>query len=494
MTDKRWMSVQARFVLYLFVSFLAFLAIVLGVFGVVSFRQGEEKLDRRIAQMTVSQSEVIANSLWHLDYDRVDVVLRAITTDPDVLGAVVYDELGSLLSSSGPVGMESSSRVRKIRQKVLRESPDGDILIGELVLFYDDDGLRARLRRDFSFQMALSLLLLVGAVVIANTIHRRIVMTPMRRLMEALEHPRVGASRSFVEWDAPDEFGTLVRAFNEMQLREQESEDELRSARDRLEHAVQERTADLEDAMRDAERANRAKSEFLATMSHEFRTPLNAIIGFSELINNELMGPVEQASYKAYIKDIHQSGERMLSLVNDVLDIATIEAGKRTFELKAFDINDCLRGWARELEVPAAWKEMEVTIEADESLGSMKSDERSVQQILVNLVSNAVKYTKAKGKVAISAKRDGGNVIFQISDTGVGIPQKDISRLIEPFAQAISNPHVASEGTGLGLSIVKSLVEELGGSFEIESEVGHGTTVTVSLPDHDADHPSGNND
>lgn len=398
-----------------------------------------------------------------------------------MFGAAVYDELGKLLASAGSGNVEQSPRVRQVRQKVLRTTRDGDRLIGELVLSYDDTGLRERLRRDFAFQMTLSLLLLIGAVLIANFIHRRIVLTPMRRLLTALEQPRVGAARSFVEWDAPDEFGTLVRAFNDMQTREQQSEDELRAGRDLLEQSVRERTADLEQAMRDAERANRAKSEFLATMSHEFRTPLNAIIGFSELIDREILGPVQQEQYKSYIQDIHQSGERMLSLVNDVLDIATIEAGKRSIESRTFSVEDCLKSCARELEVPAAWKDIGIRIDVARDSREMCSDERSVQQILVNLLSNAVKYTDRDGNVEVVVSRTGNNLVFKVTDTG--IPTRDITRLTDPFTQAVSDPHVTSEGTGLGFSIVKALVEELSGSFEIESEVGKGTIVTVIISD-----------
>ena len=222
-------------------------------------------------------------------------------------------------------------------------------------------------------------------------------------------------------------------------------------------------------------------------MSHEFRTPLKAIIGFSELIDRELMGPVEPEQYKSYIQNIHQSGERMLALVNDVLDIATIEAGKRSFDVRPFNVEECLTGCMRELEVAAAWKEIDIVLDVDDQVGEMASDECSVQQIIANLLSNAVKYTQPDGNVSISAGRSGDRIRFRIQDTGVGIPEKEISRLLEPFTRAISDPHVVSEGTGLGLSIVKSLVDELNGRFELESDVGIGTNVTVIIPDESVD-------
>lgn len=478
-------TAQRRFVVYLLLSFLVFLAITLSIFGIVSLRQGEERLDVRINNMAAAHSELISGALWQLDYDRVEVALNAIATDPDVLRASVIDEGGTVLAEAGMLPPRAVN-LTAVRHDVVREREGRDIQIGELLLEYDHAALRDRLTRDFGFQVALAILLLLGALVIANYMHTRIVITPMRRLLDAIERPRVGGERPIVKWESTDEFGALVRAFNDMQRREQKAEDDLRAGREVLEQAVRERTSDLELAMREAEQANRAKSEFLATMSHEFRTPLNAIIGFSDLIQNELMGPMDHDQYKSYVTDIHQSGERMLSLVNDVLDIATIEAGKRTMDMRSFDVAACVHGCARELEVPAAWKEIDLHVDVDEAIGTMRSDERSVQQILINLISNAVKYTNQNGDVTVDAQRKDQGVVFRVVDNGVGMPADDIERLLEPFAQAVSNPHVASEGTGLGLSIVRSLVEQLRGHFDIASEVGRGTTVTVSIPDWNA--------
>ena len=476
-------TAQGRFLIYLLVSFLVFLSVVLTVFGLLSFQRAQEQLDRRIERVALAQSEVIANSLWHLDYDRVDVVLRAISTDPDITGAAVRDEAGQLLATVGNVLEKPKDGEREVVRDVVRSTQSGALAIGSLALRYNDSAVRAELRRDFTFQVALAFLLLIGALLIAQLIHRRIVMIPVRRLLDAVTMPREGTARPMVNWDSPDEFGTLVRAFNDMQKREQSAEEELRAGRDMLEQAVRERTADLEAAMRDAERANQSKSEFLATMSHEFRTPLNAIIGFSELLRSEILGPLEHPQYKEYVKDIHISGERMLSLVNDVLDIATIEAGKRSFDLASVNIVETAEECVRELGVAAKWKNLRVTLEAPDNLGAMLTDRRSLQQILINILSNAVKFTESGGEVSLVVGRTPDAVIFSVTDTGIGIPPEMIEKLTEPFTQAVSNPHLAREGTGLGLSIVKSLLDGLGGSLDIESAMGKGTRVTVTLPD-----------
>ncbi|MEQ8667211.1 MAG: ATP-binding protein [Rhodospirillales bacterium] len=479
-------TAQGRFLVYLLVSFLVFLSVVLTVFGVLSFQRAEQQLDRRIERVALAQSEVIANSLWHLDYDRVDVVLRAITTDPDIIGASVHDESGQMLASAGTPGAEVSDGIREVVRDVVRITRSGEQAIGTLTLRYGDGAVRAELRRDFAFQVALAFLLLIGALLIAHLIHRQIVMTPVRKLLDAVTSPREGTERAIVNWDSPDEFGTLVRSFNDMQKREQSAEEELRAGRDMLEQAVRERTADLEAAMRDAERANQSKSEFLATMSHEFRTPLNAIIGFSELLRNEILGPIEHPQYKEYVKDIHISGERMLSLVNDVLDIATIEAGKRSFDLAEVDIAETAAECIRELGVAATWKNVQVSYDAPGALGTMLTDRRSLQQILINILSNAVKFTESGGEISLVVTRTDDGAIFTVTDTGIGIPPDMIESLTEPFTQAVSNPHLAREGTGLGLSIVKSLLDGLGGSLAIDSTVGKGTRVTVTVPDRSA--------
>lgn len=231
-----------------------------------------------------------------------------------------------------------------------------------------------------------------------------------------------------------------------------------------------------------AEEANRTKSEFLATMSHEFRTPLNAILGFSELMLMGALGKIDNDAYAGYVSDIHRSGTHMLSLVNDVLDIAAIEAGKREVFASEVDINSLLDTAVRAAQTLAGTKKLTIAAEVPPNLGKPISDERALIQITNNLLSNAVKFTDAGGRIDLSARIDIDNLVLCVADTGCGIEQDKLEAVTLPFSQVQTNPHLAEHGTGLGLAIVKSLVDLLAGTLLIESELGVGTRVTVTLP------------
>jgi len=238
----------------------------------------------------------------------------------------------------------------------------------------------------------------------------------------------------------------------------------------------------VQKALAEAERANSTKSQFLATMSHEFRTPLNAILGFSEMLRGQYFGPLGTDTYTEYANDIHNSGEHMLALVNDVLDISTIEAGKRSLVREVIAIESLLKHCLRDVEKRAADGNIDLVLKVSDDLPSLFADKRSITQIVQNLLSNAVKFTHQKGTVLISAEATDGEMKISVKDTGMGIPANQLPKITEPFSQADSDPHRAHEGTGLGLSIVKSLVEAHEGTLEITSELGLGTTVTATFP------------
>lgn len=236
-----------------------------------------------------------------------------------------------------------------------------------------------------------------------------------------------------------------------------------------------------DEAWRDAERANRAKSEFLATLSHEFRTPLNAILGFSEMMRAQYFGPLGSDAYSDYANDIHNSGGHLLALVNDVLDIAAIEAGKRIMSIDAVEISNLLNDCVRKVEPTARDGGVDLSCNVADGLPTLYADQRSVIQIIFNLLSNAIKFTRAGGAVTVSANADDQHAIITVRDTGIGIPSDKLLTITEPFSQLYTDPHMAQEGSGLGLSIVRSLVETLNGELNIESEFGAGTTVTVTF-------------
>jgi PAS domain S-box-containing protein len=236
-------------------------------------------------------------------------------------------------------------------------------------------------------------------------------------------------------------------------------------------------------AMRHSELANRAKSEFLANMSHELRTPLNAIIGFSELIRGEIFGPLGSPKYLEYVRDINLSGTHLLALINDILDLSKIEAGKVDLYKSAVDVAAAVWSSLHLVGERAEVGGVKLETEIADNLPSLYADERKLKQILINLLSNAVKFTGVGGKVTVrvwSHPNDG--YVLQISDTGIGIAPENIPRALAPFQQVDSDLNRQYEGTGLGLALSKSLVELHGGSLDLQSKVGIGTTVAVRFP------------
>ena len=230
-----------------------------------------------------------------------------------------------------------------------------------------------------------------------------------------------------------------------------------------------------------AEAANRSKSEFLANMSHELRTPLNAIIGFSEMMREQMFGPLGSGKYTEYAQDIHRSGQFLLDVINDILDMSKIEAGRLQLETEPTPISSLFEDVMR-LVTPRAL-EGRVNVERSIPPGlEIVADRRALKQVFINLVSNAVKFTPEGGRVRISASESSGLVSIRISDTGIGIPARDIEKLGRPFEQVENQFTKTKGGSGLGLAISKSLVELHGGTLNIHSTVGKGTDVTVSLP------------
>lgn len=236
-------------------------------------------------------------------------------------------------------------------------------------------------------------------------------------------------------------------------------------------------------AKEEAELANRAKSQFLATMSHELRTPLNAVIGFAEMINQEMMGPVGNEIYLEYSRDIAGSAGHLLNIINDILDISRIEAGKLELMEERLPVAEIAEAAAR-LSRPAA-EERSVTLEIDApaALPCLLADGRLVKQILTNLLSNAIRFTPEGGRVVLRAgMRPSGGIRLSVSDTGIGIAEEDLPRVVKPFEQASTGHTRQYEGTGLGLPIVRALTDLHGGRFALTSTVGVGTSATVDFP------------
>jgi two-component system, cell cycle sensor histidine kinase PleC len=240
---------------------------------------------------------------------------------------------------------------------------------------------------------------------------------------------------------------------------------------------------ELVEAKESAELANRSKNEFLANMSHELRTPLNAIIGFAEMTAQQTLGPIGNARYIEYASDINKSAQHLLGIINDILDLSKIEAGKMQLDEQLLDVNGVIRHVLRLVEGRARDGDIELETVSDESLPMLRADERKVKQILLNLLSNAIKFTPAGGRVMVGAQAAlGDSVEFVVKDTGIGMTPAELPVAISRFGQVDGSLSRKYSGTGLGLPLVMSLTELHSGTCIIESVKGAGTTVTVRFP------------
>lgn len=263
-------------------------------------------------------------------------------------------------------------------------------------------------------------------------------------------------------------------------------EEQTLRAKTRLElkaHELGETMEYLAHARDQAEAADQSKSDFLAMMSHELRTPLNAVIGFSEIMKTEALGPIGSVRYREFADDIHASGRHLLDLINDILDLSKIESGKSRLSEQEIEIAEVVDSVVTLVRESARENAVEIELDCAADLPDMLADKRKLKQIFANLLSNSIKFTPAGGKVSVRTWRDADNGhVFQVADTGIGIAPEDIPKALAPFQQIDSKLSREHEGTGLGLPLTKALVELHGGTLDIESEVGIGTTITLRFP------------
>ncbi len=475
-------SLQAKFLSIILPLLLITLVIAVSIIDVVSRHNESRALSDKLGALVVAHAAGIAPSVWILDHERISLVLKSVVADPEVAGAAIIDEFGETLATEG--NMETPSDPTLQRSENIRYLPSGsDEVIGVLTITITDALVQEAQQKRLVTALVFAAFLASAVVLSALVANRWSVGIPLQRLLESIQHEDPEHRRKKVDWDSNDELGVVIKAFNDHQLRRETYEKDLRSARDNLEQRVRERTIELVVARDEAELAKRSMTNFLASVSHELRTPLNAILGMTEVMVRGQLGTIENEKQLEYLNDVHYSGQYLLNLINDILDLSKIEVNQMEINDTTFDLRDALADAIRLCDSSGLSDKPVVTLDNPNDPVLIKADQRLVTQITVNLLSNAIKFTPAGGVIAVGSSIDEeGQCHIFVSDTGCGIEKVQLEHIIDPFVQG-NDPYLRnSDGTGLGLSLVKAMVELHDGSIALTSTVGEGTRAEVTLP------------
>ncbi|HVF12003.1 MAG TPA: HAMP domain-containing sensor histidine kinase, partial [Actinomycetota bacterium] len=330
------------------------------------------------------------------------------------------------------------------------------------------------LRRS-AFRVALLGLAAIVAVVALGIALARAITSPLERVASTARGIAGGDLSQRANVRSGDEIGTLGEAFNAMA-------DRLQTSYEELERRVAERTRDLEVANEELARGAQVKSEFLANMSHELRTPLNAILGYSEVLSDPFFGPLKPGESRKQAKAIHQSGLHLLDLINDLLDLAKIEAGKLILHVEDVPVRQTVKEMLNLMQPLAAAKSLRLRSRMPRAPDFIRADEKRFRQILLNLLSNAIKFTPEGGSVTVEAEETDGELVLSVVDTGVGIAPEEQAKIFDQFHQVDGSYSRGQEGTGLGLALTRQLVELHGGTISVVSEIDKGSRFTFTVP------------
>ena len=486
---------------------------LVGAFDLVQSVQEQRDRYAGLREQTVDTVEdALAQAVWHFDRAATMEILRGALTfayieqvkvinpDGSVYATAKADNaptshwLGDLLFSD--VAKNARPLVLQVQGRRGADVKQIGTVEVNLDLGYVGRNFQGYVLRTVAEQAVVVLIL----ALLVTLFVRRALTRPLNQLSRQVSNLHPGeANQGYLE--VPDlhrdnEIGKVVTSFNDLLdrvrdaqrlreevIRKEYSRQFLSQVKERLEQEIAERTQELREEKRHAELASRSKSIFLANMSHELRTPLNGVIGYAEMVKEEVMGPVQPPIYKNYIENIHSSGQHMLTLIEEVLSLSETEFGTIQIDDQALDTHEVARSAADTLQPLAQNRGITLNVVPPAESVTLTADPSKLRQMLLNLMSNAIKYTDSGGEVRVQQVRNpGGEVRLSVTDTGQGIDSEHIEDVLEPFNRG-SNPLLnEGGGLGLGLPLTKRIMEAHGGTLELHSERGQGTTAVLRFP------------
>lgn len=454
---------------------------IVSSFGMIylTHEKNIEGLRHRGQLLARVQSAALVNPMWELNYTKVQEFLTSLKDDASFRSAKVHDPDHKVVASIGEDVM-STKDFSFIEPIIHTDDEKKKQTIGFLQIVLSQDEL---MREEIGevINSILSFLMLLMATMIAIYIaFSRIITAPLDRVIRTIRQMAGGDLSPRLPHTEHKEFNQLAEAFNKITAELQKIYGTIEERNRTLEVAIQA----LELARTDAETANRAKSLFLANMSHELRTPLNAIIGYSEILQEDSQGMTENA-IKEDLKKITASGRHLLTLINDVLDVSKIEAGKMTLHIESFSIQSLVQEACSIVKPMVEKNQNKLEVAIHKSVQEMESDSMKVKQILVNLLSNAAKFTmKGTIKITLKSKKIEKRSFLEldVADTGIGMSKEQTEKVFSAFVQADSSTTRRFGGFGLGLTITKEFCRILGGAISVKSIPNKGSNFTVLLP------------
>ena len=471
---------------------IGMLCIGIILFDISSFRQDLSAQQRSLLKIVNSN---IAAAIVFEDSVAIKENLDFYRYQPDIIAVSVTNasktEVAAFTSSSHshipamPAVLNTVAGDQTFEGGLYLQEPvtfDGEI-IGYSRALVSLDALNAKVW----FYVRLGLIAVTLTLIVAFAIARRfarVFSAPIEHLVETAKEISKSSDYSMrAQPSSNDEVGDLTRYFNEM-LGEIDLRDKgLLEQKHSLEQLVERKTHEIRVALEESEASSQAKSEFLANMSHELRTPLNAVLGFSEVMKMEIFGTHSNAKYKDYAALIHESGTHLLDIINDLLDLAKVEAGKTELMIEASDITRITNEVMEMMGVWAQRKNQDLSFEVHDEIPAVHCDRRMIKQVLVNLISNAIKFTPEGGTVKVTLEKPPTDFVrIIIADTGIGMTTEEIEVAMQPFGQAQSILSRSHEGTGLGLPLVEQFLDMHKAKMRIQSMPGKGTEISVMLP------------